>query len=49
MTPTTVTTQRLKPVLERKEHILIPISNGPTPMRVRLMIQCHMTKITIMR
>lgn len=24
-----------KPLLERKEHILIPISNGPTPIRVR--------------
>ena len=33
-TPTTVTPQRTKPLLERKEHILIPISNGPTPVRV---------------
>jgi len=33
MTPTTVTLQKLKPTLERKEHILTPISNGPTPVR----------------
>ncbi|CAF3736477.1 unnamed protein product [Rotaria socialis] len=36
LTPTTVaitTPYRVKPVLERKEHILTPISNGPTPMR----------------
>jgi len=47
MTPTTTTTsQKCKPVLERKEHILTPISNGPTPVRVRIffliLIQCHM-------
>jgi hypothetical protein len=38
MTPLTVTTtpQRSKPPLERKEHILTPISNGPTPVRVRV-------------
>lgn len=39
MTPTTVamtTPQRLKPPLERKEHILTPISNGPTPVRVNI-------------
>ncbi len=47
MTPTTTTTsQKCKPVLERKEHILTPISNGPTPVRVRIFflipIQCHM-------
>lgn len=33
---TVVTSQRTKPVLERNEHILIPISNGPTPVRVSL-------------
>jgi hypothetical protein len=33
-TPTTITSSRNKPVLERKEHILTPISNGPTPVRV---------------
>ncbi|CAF3520428.1 unnamed protein product [Rotaria sp. Silwood1] len=36
ITPTTVaitTPQKRKPPLERKEHILTPISNGPTPVR----------------
>ncbi|CAF3676363.1 unnamed protein product [Rotaria sordida] len=36
LTPTTMaitTPQRRKPALERKEHILTPISNGPTPVR----------------
>jgi hypothetical protein len=34
MTPTTVPPQKSKPILERTEHILTPISNGPTPVRV---------------
>jgi hypothetical protein len=35
MTPTTAPLpQKSKPVLERTEHILTPISNGPTPVRV---------------
>ena len=36
---TTTTPQRLKPALERKEHILTPISNGPTPVRVRILLE----------
>jgi hypothetical protein len=35
--------QRSKPVLERKEHILTPISNGPTPVRVRVLEITMMT------
>jgi hypothetical protein len=35
-TTTTITPRRLKPALERKEHILTPISNGPTPVRVSI-------------
>ncbi len=34
---TTITLRRLKPALERKEHILTPISNGPTPVRVSIL------------
>jgi hypothetical protein len=41
VTTTTTTPQRLKPPLERKEHILTPISNGPTPVRVRVFIESH--------
>jgi len=36
-TTTTITLRRLKPALERKEHILTPISNGPTPVRVSIL------------
>jgi len=33
-----LTSQRMKPPLERKEHILTPILNGPTPVRVSVNI-----------
>jgi hypothetical protein len=37
---TTITTpQKVKPALQRKEHILTPISNGPTPVRVGVFIK----------